>query len=135
MRSRLYADSLRVIDEATELVRRTWDELDSLGLVHGDIMPGNTLWAGGRPYLIDFDGMACAPFAYDLAVALPASRGAPSGRAVGGVSGRLRLASRAPASLETHLDSLLAGRRVLVALWLAGNRDNPAFTQTPEWIK
>jgi Ser/Thr protein kinase RdoA (MazF antagonist) len=135
VRSRLATDTLRVIDQATELVRRTWRELDECWLIHGDIMPANTLWAAGRPRLIDFDDMAWAPLAYDLAVACHAYLERDNAEELWPAFLEGYAAVREPPpGLDAHFDGLLAGRRLLVALWLAGNQDHPAFTEAPTWL-
>ena len=135
VRSRLDARALRVVDEATELVRATWAELDERLIVHGDLDVYNTLWVGGRPRLLDFDDMAWAPPAYELAV----SRGDLVERDEVETLWQELLDGYAavrdlPPGLDTHLDGLLAGRFVLVILWLAGNQDHPSFAGTARYV-
>jgi hypothetical protein len=36
--------------------------------------------------------------------------------------------------VDTHLEGLIAGRRVFVALWLAGNLDHPSFPGAAKFI-
>ena len=136
VRSRLDRAALQVIDEATEMVRATWAELDERLIVHGDLDVYNTLWVDGRPALLDFDDMAWAPPAYDLAV----SRGDLVDRDdVEGLWRELRegysSVRELPEGLDTHLDGLLAGRFVLVILWLAGNQGHPSFVGTGRYVE
>ncbi len=134
VRARLKPDVLTLIDAATQLVRQTFDELSERALVHGDITPGNTVWLRGRPQLIDFDGLAWAPLAYDLAVVrhsysyLNGARREALWRVfLDGYASTREL----PAGLDAHLDGLVLGRRVISALWLAGNLDHPSFGEAP----
>lgn len=136
VRSRLDAGALGAIDAATEAMRRTFDELTERALMHGDINPGNTVWVHGRPRLIDFDDLAWAPLAYDLAVVRWSYLKRSCTEALwqafldGYVSAR-----ELPAGFDAYLNRLLLGRRVLVALWLAGNLDHPSFGEAPALLE
>lgn len=65
------------------LVRAWHEELSSdsaaAGLVHGDLHPGNVLWHGREPRVIDLNDAGYCPYAYDLARTIRTLRWRPDG--------------------------------------------------------
>ncbi len=135
IRSRLDAESLAVIDRAVEVVRRTWAQIGEREVVHGDLHLANALWVGGEPHLIDFDDMGWAPLAYDLGIAYRECLGHPGGERLWRelVSGYTAIRPLPPGT-ETHMDELVAARRVFIVMWLTGARDLPQFSGLGDYV-
>jgi Ser/Thr protein kinase RdoA (MazF antagonist) len=95
----------------------------------------NSLWAAGRPQLIDFDDMGWAPPAYDLAVARLECLEHDGAETLWDelLAGYAEVRDLPP-GVETHLDGLVAARHVFAALWLAGNLDQPSFAGAGRYI-
>lgn len=95
-----------------------------LGLTHGDLRPGNTIWDSGRVVIIDFDEPVHGPLANDLARALleltPEERRGLWPELLAGYREHMPLDSM----WEAALPRLLCARAVLMAAWhLEGDRD------------
>lgn len=138
VRSRTDPDTLVVLDAAAERYGAALAELGETNLVHADLHGNNVRWRGGTPWAIDFDDMGWAPFAYDLAVAVWAFGAEDPPNEDPGLVDALfdgyAEVSPLPPGSPTHIDELLAGRRVLDVLWLTYNLGHPSFAKAPVWI-
>jgi Ser/Thr protein kinase RdoA (MazF antagonist) len=79
--------------------------------------------------------MGWAPPAYDLAVARIECLEHDGAETLWGelLAGYAEVRDLPP-GVGTHLDGLVAARRMFVALWLAGNLDHPSFSGVQRYI-
>ncbi len=96
------------------------------GLIHADLHLGNLLFQGEKVGAIDFDDCGWGCFAYDLAVTLSELRGRPRFPELRQALLRgYRQVRPLPGDCERHLDTLMAGRLLGLAIWTAGVADHP----------
>ncbi|MBI2504011.1 MAG: phosphotransferase [Candidatus Latescibacteria bacterium] len=99
---------------------------EAWGLIHADLHPGNLLFQRDKVGAIDFDECGWGCFAYDLAVILSELRGRPAYAALRQALLRgYRQVRNLPADHEGYLDTLMAGRLLGLAIWIAGVADHP----------
>lgn len=132
-----FTDSQReVIADVTKRVREAMDDLgqdaDEYGLIHGDLLPKNLLFAeNDSPKtlgVLDFDDCANGYYIYDLAgmlwVARDNDRYAEIAEALWEGYGAIRPMDKAH---REHLDTFVAARHVASCRWVAGNTSNPTI--------
>jgi Ser/Thr protein kinase RdoA (MazF antagonist) len=130
IKSHLRPGDGRVIAAVRARLEQSFGELgegrETWGLIHADLHPDNLLFQGEKVGAIDFDDCGWGCFLYDLAVILSALRGRP---AYGALRQALLQGYRQmrplPAEHERHLDALMAGRLLGLAIWTAGVADHP----------
>jgi len=94
--------------------------------LHGDLHPGNILWTGQGPHIVDFDDARAGPAMQDLWMFLSGSRDDRQ-RALGKLlQGYRQFADFDPAELHL-IEALRSLRMIHYAWWLATRWDDPAF--------
>ncbi len=101
--------------------------------IHGDCHPGNILWAGEGPFIVDFDDVRMGPAVQDLWMFLSGERDYMTARLhdlLAGYSVFRHFERR-----ELHLVEALRTMRMMhYAAWLARRWDDPAFPQAFPWF-
>lgn len=120
----------RVIAAVRARLARTFTALgrgpETWGLIHADLHPDNLLFEGGGVGAIDFDDCGWGCFLYDLAVTLSELRGRPTYAALRrALLHGYRQVQPLPTDCECHLEALIAGRLLGLAIWVAGVADHP----------
>ncbi len=99
---------------------------EAWALIHADLHPGNLLFQRDQVGAIDFDECGWGCFLYDLAVTLSELRSRPAYAELRqALLQGYRQVRPLPADHERYLDTLMAGRRLGLAIWTAGVADHP----------
>lgn len=94
---------------------------DRFGLIHTDLHQGNYLFRNGAVCAIDFDDSGFEHYVYDLAVTLWGLRRFPTYPALRDALLEGYAAERPlPIGTDTHLDTFIAGRDLIVTNYLVG---------------
>jgi len=109
--------------------------LETVGLIHADLIPKNLVWDGDRVGAIDFDDCGYGYFLYDLAPMLWMNRNEPN-------YAQLRLMiwdgyrqiRPQPEHWINALPTLVAARHVASCRWIAGNLSNPSVRARAELV-
>lgn len=101
--------------------------------IHGDCHPGNILWAGQGPFIVDFDDVRMGPAVQDLWMFLSGERDYMAARLHDLLAGYSVF--RSFERRELHLVEALRTMRMMhYAAWLARRWDDPAFPQAFPWF-
>jgi Ser/Thr protein kinase RdoA (MazF antagonist) len=130
IRVHLNAGEERVIEAVRARLEQAFADLGrgphAWGLIHADLHPGNLLFQGEQVGAIDFDDCGWGCFLYDLAVILSELRHRPAYAQLRQALLRgYRQVRDLLADCERHLDTLMAGRLLGLAIWIAGVADHP----------
>lgn len=131
-RGALPPDALALADRTIETVGTAMRSLvacpGSHGLIHSDLFWQNLLFRRGRLAAIDFDGCGFGLYAYDLAVPLADIRLTPAFVPARDALLRGYRKVRPVGDGEvSSLDSLIAARLLVHALWFAANAADPGL--------
>ncbi len=94
--------------------------------LHGDLHPGNILWTGQGPHIVDFDDARSGPAIQDLWMFLSGDRDYMQQGLADLLEGYEQFADFNPAELHL-LEALRTLRMIHYAWWLATRWDDPAF--------
>ncbi len=122
-----------VFDATTARIQQTMDmlgtESDTFGLIHGDLLAKNILFAGDAVRALDFEYCGYGYYLYDLTPALwqlKSARAGDYGQLETALWAGYRSVRPDAAPQRNLLEPFIAARQVASCRWLAGNLDNPA---------
>jgi Ser/Thr protein kinase RdoA (MazF antagonist) len=123
-------DQVAMMEAVAEQVRAVMHRLDrdpnSFGLIHGDFIAKNTLFADGTICALDFEYCAWGYYLYELAPVLLGLSPLPDYITLKEALWTGYTAQRPlPAAYRDDLETLVAGRHVASCRWIASNLDNP----------
>jgi len=116
-------------------INQAYDKAGSLQQIrlHGDCHPGNILWAGDEPYIVDFDDARTGPAVQDIWMFLTGDRDYMSSRLADFLEGYTQFYDFNPA--ELHLIEALRTMRIIhYAYWIASRWSDPAFPRAFPWF-
>ena len=101
--------------------------------IHGDCHPGNILYSGDIPHIVDFDDARMGPAVQDLWMYLSGDRQYQTARLLDILDGYTQFRDFNPRELHM-IEALRTLRMIHYAAWLGKRADDPAFQLAFPWF-
>ena len=121
-----------------DLLAKVKDHFNAAGSVqslriHGDCHPGNILYSGDIPHIVDFDDARMGPAIQDLWMYLSGDRQYQTARLLDILDGYTQFRDFNPRELHM-VEALRTLRMIHYAAWLGKRADDPAFQLAFPWF-
>jgi Ser/Thr protein kinase RdoA (MazF antagonist) len=122
-------------EQLLEQIRACFERAGPVGRIrlHGDFHPGNVLWTGLGPHIVDFDDSRMGPAVQDLWMLLSGERDYRTARLADLLEGYTQFRSFDPRELHL-IEALRTLRMMHYAAWIARRWDDPAFPMAFPWF-